>query len=222
MGDQRLSKIEEPLRAARACRDIVCRAFRERKSTGLRASLVGAYLDTVTEHHRAIDLLIGNGLYGSAFALARPLYDTALRGLWVTMCATDDQVERLCRSDEHDRVMPRGNELRALLDAAYKTGSFFQDGRAEWQALGSYTHSGLLQLGRRGLMGVRQDGYSAWSMVQVIDLCTVWLVLLAKMFFRLAGGNEWALVVQFLHNLYVDKESTPMLYALAQGATRNG
>lgn len=70
-----MDKVNELLDAAENLRTATVATLYRARSTGERITLVGAYLDTVIEHHESITMLIRAGRYGSAFALARILYE---------------------------------------------------------------------------------------------------------------------------------------------------
>src|SRR5258708_26445976 len=58
------------------------------------------YAELALEHHKAIWLLIDAKLYGSAFAMLRPLYDVMLRGYWINNCASAEQIEAAFYDDD--------------------------------------------------------------------------------------------------------------------------
>lgn len=57
-----------------------------------RFRLAGACLGVALEHHKAIILLIKHRLYGSAFAMVRPLFESYVRGVWLHRCASDSDI----------------------------------------------------------------------------------------------------------------------------------
>jgi hypothetical protein len=66
----------------------------------LRNRLVGLLTNQTIEHHEAMLLLIRNGKYGSAYALARSIFESMFRGLWFSLCATDAQLQYFEENDE--------------------------------------------------------------------------------------------------------------------------
>lgn len=58
-----------------------------------RQTLLIAYFDICMEHIQSIHLLISHKMYGSAFALVRPFYETYFRALWMLKFASDPEVE---------------------------------------------------------------------------------------------------------------------------------
>ena len=156
--------------------------------------LLIAYADLALEHHKAIWLLIDAKLYGSAYALLRPVYEVMLRGYWINKCASPPQIEAAFYDDE----FPVGTK-RMLADikrdylAPVEPGAsdvepeqadlFIQQLRKIWNAACSYAHSGSLQLSRRFVGTQVKPNYTDSDIVQVKRLATAALFLLLNMFF---------------------------------------
>jgi hypothetical protein len=64
-----------------------------------RKLLLIAYTDLVLEHHQSIMILLDLQQFGSAFSLVRVLFEAFFRAHWVSGCATDRDVEKLCRKE---------------------------------------------------------------------------------------------------------------------------
>jgi hypothetical protein len=112
-----------------------------------RFDLVWAYVLIALKHHEGIYALASQDLMAPAFALLRTQIETAYRGLWVNLIATDEQVNAI---REHDaEPFPRFRQMAADLDTSYGAGGWLQSFADHWSALNGYTHSGLLQLGRQ-------------------------------------------------------------------------
>ena len=112
-----------------------------------RTVMVVGLLSTMIEHHRSMMELIGKGFVGSSFALARSIVESMYRGMWINACATAQQLQVFETDDKFPVNMP---DMAKAIDAAYKANGFFENLRVRgWAALCSYTHSGMLQLGRR-------------------------------------------------------------------------
>ncbi|MGO8838161.1 MAG: DUF6988 family protein [Limisphaerales bacterium] len=161
------------------------------KTTERKIYLLTAYFDTVIEHHAAIDLLIKNNLFGSGFALLRPIAETLYRAAWVNACATPQQLEQLVTDDKFE--FPK--DMMEKIDTAYATGDFFKNmKKVSWKSMCSYSHSGLLQITRRhnaedGFIG---SNYSEAEMLEVLKGSTAYLIILAVLFFRSTGHQNQA------------------------------
>jgi len=88
-----------------------------------------AYIALAREHQHAIHELVRLGLYGSAFALLRPLFETGVRALWVLGLASDEQVEAIGRRGEEP--FPKFTSMCELVDACFSAEgvfNYFRDG----------------------------------------------------------------------------------------------
>lgn len=197
-----MDKVSEVLDGAEGLRQMILAGLHQAPAHGERIVLVGTYLDTVIEHHESIALLIRKERYGSAFALLRPVYDSVLRACWVNACASDDQVRQLRNADEHTKIFPRSAGLFSELDAAYGLNNQIQNLKGKWEAMCSYTHSGLRQLARRGFRGAKQHGYSPRAIIEVVDFATSGLASLARVYFAATGNGLWTLTVTALEKDY--------------------
>lgn len=112
-----------------------------------RSTLVLAYVAIALEHHKAISALVRAGMKGSALALMRLQLETALRGMWVNLLASDIQVN--CIGQHGDEPFPRFKPLVEQLDDAYGAQGWLKSFAEQWATLNGYTHSGLEQLGMR-------------------------------------------------------------------------
>jgi hypothetical protein len=155
--------------------------------------LLAAYVDIALEHHEAIWLLRQSSLIGSAIALVRPVYDTYLRALWINAVATPEQIERASRDE---LKFPPMHQLRDNIKKAYFGTPAWQDAEnakvikrffeffeALWRILSSYIHSGGRQLARRFTGDQVKPSYSDSEIAQALNLPTMALMLLLRVFF---------------------------------------
>ena len=147
----------------------------------IRTVLVAGSIDQMIEHHEAMLLLVRASKVGSAFAVARSIFEGLYRGAWILMCATDADLERFEKEDKLPLNMP---EMAKALDAKADLGSFFVDLlNRGWRALNSYAHTGLLQLGRRFTGHELQPAYSDGEILEITTTTTTCLLLLVRPFF---------------------------------------
>jgi hypothetical protein len=154
----------------------------------LRTVLVGGLITQVIEHHESMVLLVRNGKVGSAFALGRSIFESMFRGMWFLLCATDAQLRYFEQNDK----LPKGIDMptmAAALDARLGNDpndlqkfSFADLKNRGWQALCSYTHSGVLQLGRRFTGQRAEPGYSDEEIIEITTSCTTCVLLLVGPF----------------------------------------
>jgi len=132
--------------------------------TGDRNTLLIAYWSLAFDHHRGVLCLLSNKFYGSAFALVRPIVEAAVRAHVVIM-GSDEDVQRLRNDEYRTNFGTVGKEI----DAAFSTDALFEKflGGAK-SSLHSFTHAGLLQLGRRFSGTDLVPSYSEGEIIEVI------------------------------------------------------
>jgi len=156
-----------------------------------RTLMVLCFISQMFEHHEATLVLVMHDQIGSAFALARSIVEGVYRGLWINLGATDEQVERFARTDEINLGM---TALAQANDGTYKLGKnvdFFQDfKKRSWDALNSYTHTGMMQLARRFSEHEFKPDYTEKQVVQITTALTT-LILILAVYFLTARGDKY-------------------------------
>jgi len=122
------------------------------------------------EHHDSILLLIRSKLTGSAFALVRSVVEILVRGVWFTCCATQAQVTKFIQNDQID---PTFGEMSDAIDQSQGIGFFHDFKQRSWATLNSYTHTGILQLGRRWTGDKLAASYNDGEITEVLRACTM-------------------------------------------------
>ena len=113
-------------------------------SLGPKTVLLFSYTTLALEHNDAIMLLVRNGLFGSALALARPVIEIMWHAGWANAFASNDQIEEILNGRFR---FPKAWHVVKALDKHYQTGDFFREiHRTSWDPLNSFTHSGRHQL----------------------------------------------------------------------------
>ena len=160
--------LEEALANADAAHRAIWEAFSgEVTSLGLKTPILLSYASLALEHHEAITILVRKELFGSALALARPVFEIMWRAGWVHAVATPEQIDQVLADTIR---FPDSIAMVKALDETYGTSTFFQDTRENsWKALNSYTHSGKLQLLSRFSKGTLEPSYSAEEKVMVVN-----------------------------------------------------
>jgi len=152
--------------------------------------LLIAYTDLVIEHHGSIMLLLKESHYGSAFALVRIQYEAFMRANWVIGCTTDNQVKKIAAKEFE---FPPMSDIVSACDKAFGTDQFFQGIKKQaWEAMNSYTHSGIRQLTRRFNAAKVEPNYTDGEIKEVIDATTTTVLLLSKLFCVVVGRQEEA------------------------------
>jgi len=167
------------------------------------STVVIGFIAQGIEHHAAILLLLRSGLVGSGFALVRSLIEILVRGVWVTACATEAHVKKFREQDKLDL------SFGEMSDAIDKTCGidFFHDFKTRsWDALNSYAHTGILQLGRRFSADKLEPSYKENEQIEVVRTSTITIVLLVRPFLVRQGQNEAAKEIDKLGERLIRKK----------------
>ncbi len=166
----------------------------------LRTVIVAGMIDQAIEHHQAMLLLIRSGKVGSAFALARSVSEGMYRGLWINLCATDAELKKFEDKDDIELGMGR---LAEAIDTSYQTGGFYANlKKRSWDALNSYTHTGMLQLGRRFTGHELNPAYTEGEIFEITTSVTTCVLLLVMHFFQIQKLPDEAKAIEALIGTY--------------------
>jgi hypothetical protein len=151
----------------------------------------GALFDLTIEHHVAIVHLIHGRLNGSAFALLRAAFESLVRGAWFQLCATKEQLESFVEKDELPFT------FRQLINATeghtdFADRALSRLGHNSWSAMNSYTHSGMLQIGRRFKGKSIEPNYSPEEIIEVLKASGTFALLAMLQAARLAKNDALA------------------------------
>jgi hypothetical protein len=165
-----------------------------------RTSLIIGFISILIEHHEAVLLLIMRELVGSAFALGRPIVEGMYRALWLNVCATDEELNRFIEKDEIKLTLA---EMAEAIDPAHNSGDLFQDlKKRSWKALNSYTHTGMLQLGRRFTGHEVVNSYSEGEIYEMTTTMTTCVLILISRFLAKQGHPDDAKAIDALVETY--------------------
>lgn len=114
-----------------------------RIDTDLRSRVAASLFAIAQQHQYSIFLLLQNSptLQASAFTLLRPLCEAVIKGLWIKLVATENQINKYLNG----KVVKNIDEMIKLIAIEYGS-SNNQLNQNNWNALSSYVHSNHLQL----------------------------------------------------------------------------
>lgn len=170
--------VEEELNKAQSTMEEVKKVLNGLKLSGDDWSIVVAgMIHQGIEHHDSILVLIRSKLTGSAFALVRVVMEILVRGAWIMCCATPKQVTRFINEDKID---PTFGDMSEAIDKSQSITYFSDLKQKTWGMLNSYTHTGILQLGRRWTGDKLEPSYKDGEITEVLRACTTWILLLVQ------------------------------------------
>ncbi|KAB0626149.1 hypothetical protein F7P75_09550 [Acinetobacter gandensis] len=111
--------------------------------TDLRSRVAATLFAIAQQHQYLIFLLLLNfpTLQASAFALLRPLCEAVIKGLWIKLVATKNQIDKYLNGKE----IKNTKQMVELIAIQYASTNN-QFNQKNWNALSSYVHSNHLQL----------------------------------------------------------------------------
>ena len=159
------------------------RSVPENERNGLSASC----FDVVREHHRSIILLAAHHLYGSVFTLARPIYEAFVQGMWLRLCATDDQLRKV-RDGERS---PHLQSLVSAIEKKEKDWGLMLDAieTRHGSAFNSFVHTGIEQIARRNTQNHIESNYDTKEVGYIIGFADA-LAILAGLQIAIIAGDS--------------------------------
>lgn len=148
----------------------------------------GLLFDLVIEHHVAIVHLGLARMYGSAFALLRAAMEALVRGAWLQRCATPEQLNAFITKE--DLPSPFGaliDELEAHSDFSDKMLSQLK--HSSWKGMNSYTHGGMLQVGRRFKGDMIEPNFGPEEVIEVLKASGTFALLALRQIAHLANDD---------------------------------
>lgn len=162
--------------------------------TGDRNVLLIAYWALMLDYHKGILSLLQSGFSGSAFALVRPVVEAVVRAHVTLMGSEEDLL-----SIQKDEYKVNFKEIGAKIDAAFALERLMENflNDVTRSALHSYTHSGLLQLGRRFDGNDIKPNYSDEEIIEVIRVTTSAIFMVTNLAIKHFGfEHDWKNVCQ--------------------------
>jgi len=157
--------------------------------TGDRNVLLIAYWALLFDYHKGILSLLESEFTGAAFALVRPVVEAVVRAHVILMGSEEDLVRI-----QKDEYKVNFKEVGAKIDAAFGLDGFMENflNDVTRSALHSYTHSGLLQLGRRFDGNDVKPNYSDEEIIEVIGVATSAAFMLTNLLTKHFGfETDW-------------------------------
>ncbi len=153
-----------------------------------RGRVVAGCLDIVLEHQRAVAILIKYELYGSAFALARPAHEAYIRGVWLRLCASEEQIQDFLNDKFKQSFGSLVSDIEKL--DGYSGGVLSAAKKAGWQVLNSFTHTGFNQVIRRNTDKHIEPSYTDEDISAIVEYVNASALLAGLELTFLAGNIE--------------------------------
>jgi hypothetical protein len=140
-----------------------------------RVRAAGSCLTIAQDHHHAIVFLLEGRLYASSFALLRVEFEAYIRGEWLALCATDDEVKQFLKGYEKPKDRPN---IDCMIQKLESTPAFEEQKlsclkQRTWKALCSYTHTDGLHVQRWNTAEAIEPNYSDDDLVEVLQFADI-------------------------------------------------
>lgn len=130
----------------------------------------------------------------------RSLVEIVIRGVWIATCARDAEIKRFREKGEIDHTF---GDMAKAIDAACGIDYFHNLKKRNWAALNSYTHTGILQLGRRFTGDKLSPSYTDEEKIEVIRTGTTMLLLIVRPFLAKHGRQNEAVQIDEIGKRWV-------------------
>jgi hypothetical protein len=119
---------------------------------------------------------------------------------WLNAVATDEELKRFIDKDDIELTF---QEIAEALDPAHNSGDLFQTLKKNaWKALNSYTHTGMLQLGRRFSKHEVENSYTEGEIYEMTTTLTTCVLILISRFLAKQGHPDDAKAIDSLVETY--------------------
>lgn len=155
--------------------------------------IAGATLYLAQEHYDAIIVLFSARLYGSAFALARPLLEAYVRGTWLLNHASPDELQKYMKGD-----CPKFWELlQAIGDEPGTSGYWLKKiKRKNWYGFNDLTHGGACHVVRRVTEDAIESAYPEEERSRLLYFSGEVAIGVAEQLFSVAIAGKEVLLSQ--------------------------
>jgi hypothetical protein len=152
-----------------------------------RNVLLIAYWALMFDYHKGILSLLQAEFFGAAFALVRPVVEANVR-CHVALKGSEEDLKRIRNDDYMVNFKQIGAKIDADFGLDHLMESFLND--VTRNALHSYTHSGLQQLGRRFDGNDIKPNYSDDEIIEVIRVTTSAIFMVTNLVTKHFGFDE--------------------------------
>lgn len=152
-----------------------------------RAIMGAALLQQALDVTDAIIILLESNLPGPAWALARPMHEGFVRGVWLLEHASDESVERF-----ESGICPKFPELLNQIGNDPETGGAFIKEMSDLNlhSFHDLTHGGMEHINRRWSGSAVEPSYSSDEIINLIKVRNQYVMLIACFLLQLANDES--------------------------------
>lgn len=155
-----------------------------------RVRAAGGCFAVALDHHHAITVLNEVGLYASAFALVRVIFEAYVRGEWLAKCADEPQIASFISGGEPPTIRLQLSAIEAT--EPFDGGTLSQIRQKTWSSMCEYTHTGGLQIQRWATPDGIESAYQIEEVLEVQHFADIFAALSAIGLLTLADDADAA------------------------------
>jgi hypothetical protein len=114
-----------------------------------RSAYSASLHEITSEHVASVCLLLLYSRTTSAAALLRSCIESAVRGTWLLLVASDNSVENVVAERGKDKGWPGLDQMMGAIEGHHKAGGLLKRIFTRTSALNDLTHGGLMQIAHR-------------------------------------------------------------------------
>lgn len=152
-----------------------------------RTRIVAGLINLALEHEKAIGILVDRKLYGSVFALIRPLFEAYIRAAWLRYCADESDIEKFKKGKLEKTIHSQIEEIEKV--EGYDVGVLSDIKAKNWKLMNDFTHGGISQAISQNTPGEITSNYPEKDILGAIDF-SISIGLWATMEIASIASNE--------------------------------
>lgn len=149
-----------------------------------------ALLHLCNEHHQGIDLLVSNGVNGSAFALFRSQFEAYIRAIWLYHCSQEQQFSDFMADKQIPPIKTLIENIEQLND--YKSKTLSSTHEKLYKSMCSFAHGGVTQVNARLRNGQIDESYLPEQIIDLIRTSAILSFMAGAGIAQLVGNQELA------------------------------
>lgn len=174
----------------------------------LKRQVASLFIATMLDHYSSITYLLGEDRYDfatSAFALVRPIIDSAFRGIWIANFATDEEINLSLTSSGYnvfEKVKPV--MLFGLMKKQFNVDdALLNHFKKDWKSVHGFVHNGTEQL-RHRLEAFRSKEYP-YERAIAASLMSSYYVMVGSVYVAYRQNSEVILSIFAAYGQLTDK-----------------
>ena len=164
--------------------------------------------EVTSEHVSSVCLLLLFSRTSSAAALLRSCVESAVRGTWLLLVASDNNIENVVAERGKDKGWPGLDQLMGAIEGHHKAGGLLRRIFTHTGALNDLTHGGLMQIARRMGPYAGQDTVPLINRICLRNACNALALITCALHLDVNDVSEVAVVTLRAADLFASFEMT--------------